>query len=140
MIKNIMLCFIFVMGLISFSYAEKTIVFIDKESSTPVGEMSLTEFKTLIEAGEMYNRILEAEENGNVKIHAVIEENKKEIFISNIILQYYDSSNKNFKTIYVNERIQVNENTELFYTIKKGYYDLASYSFPILILIIIILL
>lgn len=144
-IITIILIFFFI-TLSNMCYAEKqqiyknSIILIDKKTQKQIGEYSVEEFESLIHASENYYNLIEAESNKRVKITAVVEEENTEIYISNILIKYYDKDDRVFKTLLMNAKFKVKENTNLDYKIKKYYYQISAYSLPIIILILIILL
>lgn len=144
-IITIILIFFF-MTLSNMCYAEKqqiyknSIILIDKKTQKQIGEYSVEEFESLIHASENYYNLIEAESNKRVKITAIVEEENTEIYISNILIKYYDKDDRVFKTLLMNAKFKVKENTNLDYKIKKYYYQMSAYSLPIIVLILIILL
>jgi len=138
--KKIIFCIIFCF-ITCFIYAENSIILTDKKTGKQIGEYTLSEFETLIIASDNYKKLLQSETKGKIKINAVLEkENDDDIYISNIVIRYYDEKDSNFKTIYINDRFKIKENTDLWYKIKKVYYEVGAYSLPILILILILII
>ena len=142
-LKYIILSFLLLLHFNLYSQEQdRSIILSDSETGQVLGELTLEEFKTLIIASGNYRKILESEYKGNVKVNAIVEKNSEneDIFLSNIVIRYYDDNNENYKTIYIHERFKIKENTEMFYKIKNYYYQVSAFSLPVLIIILLILL
>lgn len=122
----------------SFLYAENYIILTDSQTKKQLCIYTIPEFKAMVDASDNYSKILNAEKESKVKINAVIDKENEEIYISNIVIRYYDKDDVNFKTLYINDRFKINENTDLFYKLKKYYFLASGYSLPVLVILLIL--
>jgi len=135
--KKIILTFI-ILFFTTFLYAENYIILTDSKTKEQLGVYTVTEFKALIDASDSYSKIINAEKESKIKINAIIEKENEDLYVSNIVIRYYDKDNSNFKTLYINDRFKINENTNFLYVVKKNYFLISGYGLPVLVLLLII--
>lgn len=137
---------LFILLAINITYAEPTqdeYVYIYYKSRT-VQKLTIDQFEALIKAADHHNKILKAEQKGNISI--VLTDNPfiledGQVFVTKASIIWMDDSKKVLKTITIDLQLTKKKTSNNFIlAIQKIYTQVAKWGFPVLVIILLIIL
>ena len=109
---------------------------------TVVQEMTVEQFEELVKASEYQSKIITAEEAGRVKILLRDDPWSLEIDVdyeTTAEIVWLDENGQKLKSVELDITLKRTTDDSFWFTIQKIYVEVATYSFPALVVIIIIL-